>query len=91
MALGRPLERGPGERATATAAVVTALWPVRQSLAVAGGNLLCAADLLGVTQTILGGLLLKHAIGAAQFGRDAIAVRDKPAAEPLPDPTREPK
>jgi two-component system NtrC family response regulator len=64
---------------------------VRQSLAVAEGNLSRAADLLGVTQTTLGGLLLKHAIGAAQFGRDAIAVRDKPAAEPLPDPTREPK
>jgi two-component system, NtrC family, response regulator len=42
---------------------------VRQSLAVAGGNLSRAAQLLGVTRPTLYDLLEKHQIDAAQFGR----------------------
>jgi two-component system, NtrC family, response regulator len=42
---------------------------VRQSLAVARGNLSRAAELLGVTRPTLYDLLEKHHIDAAQFGR----------------------
>jgi two-component system, NtrC family, response regulator len=49
---------------------------VRQSLAVARGNLSRAAELLGVTRPTLYDLLAKHQIDAAQFGR---------AASPQPD------
>jgi two-component system NtrC family response regulator len=44
---------------------------VRQSLAVAQGNLSRAAELLGVTRPTLYDLLDKHSIDAAQFGRSA--------------------
>src|SRR5438105_604350 len=44
---------------------------VRQSLAVARGNLSRAAELLGVTRPTLYDLLGKHSIDAAQFGRHA--------------------
>jgi len=46
---------------------------VRQSLAVAQGNLSRAAELLGVTRPTLYDLLAKHSIDAAQFGRGATA------------------
>src|SRR6185437_4917080 len=59
---------------------------VRQSLAVAKGNLSRAADLLGVTRPTLYDLLEKHRIGAAQFGRAGTA-----AAEPAADPAVEPQ
>jgi two-component system NtrC family response regulator len=54
---------------------------VRQSLAVAQGNLSRAAELLGVTRPTLYDLLGKHSIDAAQFGRGAVAegVAPKPA------------
>jgi hypothetical protein len=42
---------------------------VRQSLAVARGNLSRAAELLGVTRPTLYDLLGKHSIDAAQFGK----------------------
>src|SRR5581483_3468207 len=61
---------------------------VRQSLAVAKGNLSRAADLLGVTRPTLYDLLEKHRIGAAQFGRNATAAA---AAEPAPEPPEETK
>ena len=54
---------------------------VRQSLAVAKGNLSRAAELLGVTRPTLYDLLGKHGIDAAQFGRHAIQ-----AGEPAPAP-----
>jgi two-component system NtrC family response regulator len=44
---------------------------VRQSLAVARGNLSRAAELLGVTRPTLYDLLAKHHIDAAQFGKAA--------------------
>src|SRR5580658_4003893 len=50
---------------------------VRQSLAVAGGNLSRAADLLGVTRPTVYDLLERHHIDAAQFARSA-----SPADEP---------
>jgi two-component system, NtrC family, response regulator len=43
---------------------------VRQSLAVAQGNLSRAAELLGVTRPTLYDLIDKHSIDAAQFGRN---------------------
>ena len=43
---------------------------VRQSLAVARGNLSRAAELLGVTRPTLYDLLGKHSIDAAQFGKN---------------------
>ena len=43
---------------------------VRQSLAVARGNLSRAAELLGVTRPTLYDLLDKHSIDAAQFGKN---------------------
>ncbi|HVN45616.1 MAG TPA: helix-turn-helix domain-containing protein, partial [Steroidobacteraceae bacterium] len=55
---------------------------VRQSLAVAQGNLSRAAELLGVTRPTLYDLLGKHRIDAAQFGRHAAAPAVEPAAEP---------
>src|SRR5215475_12659252 len=60
---------------------------VRQSLAVARGNLSRAAELLGVTRPTLYDLLGKHGIDAAQFGRHASAAPESslpvesPAAE----------
>jgi two-component system NtrC family response regulator len=52
---------------------------VRQSLAVAGGNLSRAAGLLGVTRPTLYDLLAKHQIDATQFGRPPGAAADAPA------------
>ena len=52
---------------------------VRQSLAVAHGNLSRAAELLGVTRPTLYDLLGKHSIDAAQFGRNASSASDGPA------------
>jgi two-component system NtrC family response regulator len=64
---------------------------VRQSLAVAKGNLSRAADLLGVTRPPLYDLLEKHRIGAAQFGRAGTAAAE-PAVEPqAPDSAPESK
>jgi two-component system, NtrC family, response regulator len=55
---------------------------VRQSLAVAQGNVSRAAELLGVTRPTLYDLLEKHSIDAATFGHSATAagVAPKPAA-----------
>ena len=58
---------------------------VRQSLAVAKGNLSKAADLLGVTRPTLYDLLERHHIVAAQFGKTA------PGAESDPNPESEPE
>ena len=62
---------------------------VRQSLAVAKGNLSKAADLLGVTRPTLYDLLEKHRIGAAQFTKNGTAAAAAPAAadEPVPEPS----
>jgi two-component system NtrC family response regulator len=49
---------------------------VRQSLAVAGGNLSRAAKLLGVTRPTLYDLLAKNQIDATQFGRAANPAED---------------
>jgi two-component system, NtrC family, response regulator len=62
---------------------------VRQSLAMARGNLSRAAELLGVTRPTLYDLLGKHGIDAAQFGRHtapAAAASDSPAPEPPVSP-----
>jgi two-component system NtrC family response regulator len=60
---------------------------VRQSLAVAKGNLSKAADLLGVTRPTLYDLLEKHRIGAAQFTKNGTAAAaPAAAAEPAPEP-----
>jgi two-component system NtrC family response regulator len=59
---------------------------VRQSLAVARGNLSRAAELLGVTRPTLYDLLGKHSIDAAQFGRHAApqaATAEGPPEPPL--------
>ena len=64
---------------------------VRQSLAVAKGNLSKAADLLGVTRPTLYDLLEKHRIGAAQFGKNGTAAVAAPGAEAAPEPSHEPK
>jgi two-component system, NtrC family, response regulator len=53
---------------------------VRQSLAVAQGNLSRAAELLGVTRPTLYDLIDKHSIDAAQFGRNAPAATAGAAA-----------
>ena len=53
---------------------------VRQSLAVAGGNLSRAAELLGVTRPTLYDLLGKHSIDAAQFGKNGPQGADAAAA-----------
>ena len=55
---------------------------VRQSLAVAKGNLSRAAELLGVTRPTLYDLLEKHRIDAAQFGRNAAPVESAPEQPP---------
>jgi len=49
---------------------------VRQSLAVAQGNLSRAAELLGVTRPTLYDLIDKHSIDAAQFVRHATAAAE---------------
>ncbi len=54
---------------------------VRQSLAVAKGNLSRAAELLGVTRPTLYDLLSKHGIDAAQFGRHATPVAETAAGQ----------
>jgi two-component system, NtrC family, response regulator len=64
---------------------------VRQSLAVARGNLSRAAALLGVTRPTLYDLLSKHSIDAAQFGRNApplveTVVAPAPAEPPQQEP-----
>jgi two-component system, NtrC family, response regulator len=59
---------------------------VRQSLAVAKGNLSRAAELLGVTRPTLYDLLEKHRIEAAQFGRNAAAAPVADPAAPVADP-----
>jgi two-component system NtrC family response regulator len=53
---------------------------VRQSLAVAQGNLSRAAELLGVTRPTLYDLIDKHSIDAAQFGRNTPAAPASAAA-----------
>ncbi len=58
---------------------------VRQSLAVAKGNLSRAAELLGVTRPTLYDLLGKHAIDATQFGRNAPVAEGAAAAPPAPE------
>jgi two-component system, NtrC family, response regulator len=55
---------------------------VRQSLAVAQGNLSRAAELLGVTRPTLYDLLGKHGIDAAQFGRHPPAPASAEASPP---------
>ena len=55
---------------------------VRQSLAVAKGNLSRAAELLGVTRPTLYDLLAKHNIDAAQFGRHASSAPTSGAPPP---------
>ncbi len=60
---------------------------VRQSLAVAKGNLSRAAELLGVTRPTLYDLLGKHSIDASQFGRNAPAL--SASAAPAPPPAAE--
>jgi two-component system NtrC family response regulator len=52
---------------------------VRQSLAVARGNLSRAAELLGVTRPTLYDLLGKHSIDAAQFGKHGTQPAEAPA------------
>jgi two-component system NtrC family response regulator len=54
---------------------------VRQSLAVARGNLSRAAELLGVTRPTLYDLLGKHSIDAAQFGRHAPTTSERTPLE----------
>jgi two-component system NtrC family response regulator len=53
---------------------------VRQSLAVAQGNLSRAAELLGITRPTLYDLLEKHSIDAAPFGRGAAGEGGAPKA-----------
>src|SRR5499427_6022923 len=53
---------------------------VRQSLAMAQGNLSRAAELLGITRPTLYDLLEKHSIDAAPFGRGAVAEGAAPKA-----------
>jgi two-component system, NtrC family, response regulator len=55
---------------------------VRQSLAVAQGNLSRAAELLGVTRPTLYDLLDKYSIDPAQFGRHKSAAASAEAAPP---------
>ena len=61
---------------------------VRQSLAVARGNLSRAAELLGVTRPTLYDLLGKHGIDPAQFGRHAAPAEGPVPAEPAADDAR---
>ena len=62
---------------------------VRQSLAVARGNLSRAAELLGVTRPTLYDLLGKHSIEAAQFGRHAAPVAESRAPAPPEPPAKD--
>jgi two-component system NtrC family response regulator len=62
---------------------------VRQSLAVARGNLSRAAKLLGVTRPTLYDLLAKNRIDATQFGRSAAAPDDAPMGDAPSEPTEE--
>ena len=59
---------------------------VRQSLAVAQGNLSRAAELLGVTRPTLYDLLAKYGIDPAQFGRHKPAPASAGAAAPATEP-----
>src|ERR1700761_6221537 len=58
---------------------------VRQSLAVARGNLSRAAKLLGVTRPTLYDLLAKNQIDATQFGRSAATSDDAPMGDASPE------
>src|SRR6266404_5456188 len=62
---------------------------VRQSLAVARGNLSRAAELLGVTRPTLYDLLGKHSIEAAQFGRHAPPAAESRAPAPPELPAKD--
>src|SRR5262244_686202 len=62
---------------------------VRQSLAVAQGNLSRAAELLGVTRPTLYDLLDKNRIDATQFGRVAATPDDAPMGDASPEPPDE--
>ena len=62
---------------------------VRQSLAVARGNLSRAAELLGVTRPTLYDLLGKHSIEAAQFGRHALPAAESRAPAPPEPPAKD--
>jgi two-component system NtrC family response regulator len=62
---------------------------VRQSLAVARGNLSRAAKLLGVTRPTLYDLLAKNQIDPAQFGRSAAAPDDPSLGDGSPEPREE--
>jgi two-component system NtrC family response regulator len=62
---------------------------VRQSLAVARGNLSRAAELLGVTRPTLYDLLGKHSIDAAQFGRHAPLAAETRAPAPPELPAKD--
>src|SRR5215470_8345190 len=57
---------------------------VRQSLAVARGNLSRAAELLGVTRPTLYDLLGKHSIDATQFGKSGPHAAEPAGAAPPP-------
>jgi two-component system NtrC family response regulator len=59
---------------------------VRQSLAVARGNLSRAAKLLGVTRPTLYDLLAKNQIDPAQFSRSAAAPDDPSLGDGTPEP-----
>jgi two-component system NtrC family response regulator len=58
---------------------------VRQSLAVARGNLSRAAELLGVTRPTLYDLLGKHSIDAAQFGKSGPHAAESIASAAAPE------
>jgi len=58
---------------------------VRQSLAVARGNLSRAAKLLGVTRPTLYDLLAKNRIDATQFGRSTATSDDAPPGDAPPE------
>jgi len=62
---------------------------VRQSLAVARGNLSRAAKLLGVTRPTLYDLLAKNQIDATQFGRSAATPDDPSLGDGSPEPREE--
>jgi two-component system NtrC family response regulator len=59
---------------------------VRQSLAVAQGNLSRAAELLGVTRPTLYDLLAKYGIDPAQFGRHKPVPAPAGASPPVTEP-----
>jgi two-component system NtrC family response regulator len=61
---------------------------VRQSLAVARGNLSRAAELLGVTRPTLYDLLGKHSIDAAEFGKNGPHPSEPAGAVPAAPQTR---